>query len=432
MREIVFDQLQETLYYERLPNGLDVFLLPKNGFRKTYATLTTRYGSVDNDFQPPGGERVQVPDGIAHFLEHKMFEQENGDVFDDFAKNGASANAFTSFNRTAYLFSCTDRIEENVTTLLNFVQDPYFTEENVTKEKGIIGQEIRMYDDNPDWRVYFGLIEAMFKRHPVRIDIAGTVESIAKITKDTLYTCYKTFYHPSNMVLFIVGGIDQQRLIRLIRENQQAKSFADAGEIKRFYPEEPPGVSEKVKDVQLHVGLSKCLMGFKESRLELKGRDYLAQEYATQIALEAVLGQSSDLYQTLYDEGLINEQFGFDYTLAYDYGFSLFGGDTKNPDALIDRVTQALPEYCAKGIPEAQFERLRKKKLGEFLRHLNSPEFIANQFTRYHFNEVELFQSIAVLESLTREDVNRRLSEHMAMDRFAASIVRPLDKRASH
>jgi predicted Zn-dependent peptidase len=225
------------------------------------------------------------------FLEHKMFEQASGeDVFQEFSRQGASANAFTSFTRTAYLFSSTGQVEKNLTTLLDFVQSPYFTEQNVEKEKGIIGQEIRMYDDNPDWRVYFGLFEAMYHHHPVKIDIAGTVESISKITKDLLYTCYETFYHPNNMVLFIVGPVDPEAIIRLVKENQQNKSFPDQPEIERFFPDEPEEVAEAFKEIELSVGISKCMFGFKEKadKVNVKGNEFLKQEMATQIALGSI------------------------------------------------------------------------------------------------------------------------------------------------
>lgn len=431
MEKISFEQLGETLYHEQLPNGLHVYLLPKHGFQKTYATFTTKYGSIDNDFQPPNGERMHVPDGIAHFLEHKMFEQEEGDVFEEFSKNGASANAYTSFNRTTYLFSCTERLEQNLLTLIDFVQDPYFTDENVEKEKGIIGQEIRMYDDNPDWRVYFGLIEAMYREHPVRIDIAGTVDSIAQITKETLYRCYETFYHPNNMVLFVVGDVDEERIMQLIRDNQATKPFQDRAEIKRFYPQEHPGIHERSKKVPLSVSISKCLMGFKEERVGLVGDAFLKQEVATHIALEALLGQSSDLYQGLYNDGLIDDQFSFDYLLEDGFGFSLFGGDSKDPDTLISRIESALPQYVERGISDDTFERLRKKKIGEFLRNLNSPEFIANQFTRYRFNRADLYRLVPVLESMRPTDVNERLQHHFHSDRFATSIVYPMETDAS-
>lgn len=245
MKQIPYPHLQETLYTEKMPGGLQVFILPKAGFKKTYATFTTRYGSVDNHFQVEGREEIRVPDGIAHFLEHKMFEEPTGDIFSNFANKGASANAFTSFDRTTYLFTATEHIEDNLTTLIDFVQHPYFTDENVEKEKGIIGQEIQMYRDNPDWRSYYGLIEAMYSKHPIRIDIAGTVESISKITKGTLYECYNTFYHPSNMILFVVGGINPESIMELIRSNQAAKTFEPQGMIRRYFEQEPYEIQEK-------------------------------------------------------------------------------------------------------------------------------------------------------------------------------------------
>lgn len=428
MERIEHRQLGETLYHEQLPNGLQVYVLPKPGFFKTYATFTTHYGSIDNHFRPPGKDAIRVPDGIAHFLEHKMFEEEDGDVFQRFAAQGASANAFTSFDRTAYLFSCTEQVENNLTLLIDFVQNPYFTEEGVEKEKGIIGQEIRMYDDNPDWRSYFGLIESLFQQHPVRIDIAGTVESIAEITKDTLYTCYETFYHPGNMLLFVVGPVDPERIMTLVRENQAKKSFAPQGEIGRIFPEEPEEVARRRHEIRLSVGISKCLFGFKETGIGLSGNEYLKQETATYLVLEALFGPGSELYQSLYDEGLIDENFGFDYSLEKGYGFSVIGGDTPDPDTLIKRVEEEIPRVLDKGIPEEVVRRIRKKRLGQMLRAFNSPEWIANQFTRYRFNQCDLFRLVPVLEELTSGDVNRRLREHVDLDRMAVSMVKPLDQ----
>lgn len=427
MERIEHRQLEETLFYEKLPNGLQVYLLPKPGFSKTYATFTTRYGSIDNHFQPPGGKEIRVPDGIAHFLEHKMFEEKDGDVFSRFSNQGASANAFTSFDRTAYLFSCTENVEANLRTLIDFVQDPYFTDESVEKEKGIIGQEIRMYDDNPDWRAYFGLIGAMFNEHPVKIDIAGTVESIAKIDKETLYTCYETFYHPSNMLLFVVGPIQPESIRSLVRENQESKPFEAMGPIKRFFPEETDDVNEAKREIRLTVGISKCLLGFKESqsRVGLQGEALVRQELATELMLEALFGESSDLYQSLYDEGLIDDHFGYDYNLEQGYGFSIAGGDTPNPEALVERIREALPTIQQQGIPGDVVKRIQKKKTGNYLRSLNSPEWIANQFTRYQFNGANLFQVVPLLESLTVDEVNQRLREHIEWNRFAVSIVRP-------
>ncbi|MCF6093161.1 insulinase family protein [Microaerobacter geothermalis] len=429
MKEITFDQLKETLYFEKLDNGLSVYILPKEGFNKTYATFTTKYGSIDNHFRPPGGEELRVPDGIAHFLEHKMFEEEDGDVFQKFSSNGASANAFTSFERTAYLFSCTDHLETNLTTLIDFVQHPYFTDENVEKEKGIIAQEIRMYEDNPDWRSYFGLIQNMYHQHPVRIDIAGTIESISKITKETLYQCYETFYHPSNMLLFVVGSVEPKKIMNLVIQNQNRKDFKNSLErIERFYPNEPQSVKSKRSEVKLSVGIPKCLFGFKEKRNNLTGEALLKRELSTKLLLDILLGPSSILYQQLYDEDIINDTFGSDYSCEQQYAFSVVGGDTKDPDKLLQKVEESLKKRKEEGISEDEFERARRKKIGGFLKALNSPEFIANQFTRYRFIDSDLFHIVPVLEDLNLEDVNQRLQEHIDFEQMAVSIVSSTEK----
>ncbi|MBP1931556.1 EF-P 5-aminopentanol modification-associated protein YfmH [Ammoniphilus resinae] len=426
MEQIRHDQLNETIYYEKMENGLDVYVLPKHGFSKSYATFTTKYGSIDNHFQVPGKDPVKVPDGIAHFLEHKMFEQEDGDVFNEFANNGASANAFTSFERTAYLFSSTGHVVENLTILLNFVQAPYFTEENVEKEKGIIGQEIKMYDDNADWRVYFGLIENMYHNHPVKIDIAGTIDSISQITKDTLYTCYETFYHPSNMLLFVVGAVKPEEIFRLVRENQGQKEYGLQPEIERFFEEEPAEVANPVSIREMSVAMPKVMFGFKEKKAGLQGKNLLQQELTTQLVLDILLGPSSDLYQKLYEQGLINDTFGTDYSCEAQYAFSVIGGDTPNPEELVKQVTEGLEKAKQTGISQKDFELSKKKKIGAFLRSLNSIEFIANSFTKYKFNGTDLFEIVPTLENITVEQVNERLKDHFQMEQRSVSTIKPV------
>ncbi len=417
-----YPKLQETLWQEKLDNGLEVFILPKPGFTKTYATFTTRYGSIDNHFIPPGGEAIKVPDGIAHFLEHKMFEEPEGDIFSKFADQGASANAYTSFDRTVYLFTATHEIEANLDTLLHFVQNPYFTDENVEKEKGIIVQEIDMYRDNPDWRVYFGLIEAMYRKHPVHIDIAGTADSVRSITKEMLYDCYHTFYHPSNMTLFIVGGIDPQETMERVRQDQANKKFPPGGEIKRLFDQEPDQVKNEKKELELPVSLPKCLFGFKEEPGEQK--DAVRKELASKLMLEALLGASSALYQQLYDDNLISDGFGHEYNTGPGYSFSIIGGETRDPDELVSRVSEALYEAADKGISSDIFERTRRKKIGAFLRMMNSPESIASEFTRYRHKGGDLFTLVEVYESLTLDEINERVKEHAKPYRRAISIVR--------
>ncbi|MDO7905768.1 pitrilysin family protein [Paenibacillus sp. JX-17] len=423
MQSIHYDHLQETLYFEELENGLHVYVLPKPGFQKTFATFATKFGSVDNHFRVAGQDEHKVPDGVAHFLEHKMFEEPEGDVFSTFSSHGASANAFTSFDQTVYLFSATEHIHDNLETLVNFVQNPYFTEQNVEKEKGIIGQEINMYADNPDWRVYFGLIEAMYKVHPVHIDIAGTVESISGITKDTLYTCYDAFYHPSNMLLFVVGGVDAEEVIQLVRENQAKKDYKPQGSIDRIFDEEPATVAEKRREVKLPVSLPKCLFGFKERQVGLSGEELTRHDLTTKLMMDLLFGSSTELYQKLYDEDLISDSFGSEYSSSTQYAFSAVGGDTRDPDLLLKRIREEVDVIVQNGFKAEHFERARKKKVGGYLRMLNSPENIAHEFTRHKFRGGDLFKVLPIYESITLDDVNRRLREHINWDQLAVSLV---------
>ncbi|MBN3526256.1 EF-P 5-aminopentanol modification-associated protein YfmH [Paenibacillus apiarius] len=423
MEQRQYSQLQETLYYERMDNGLDVYVLPKPGFQKTYATFSTKYGSIDNHFQVAGQNAIQVPDGIAHFLEHKMFEEPEGDIFATFAQQGASANAFTTFDRTVYLFSSTAKVEESLETLIDFVQRPYFTDENVEKEKGIIAQEINMYRDNPAWRSYFGLIEAMYQIHPVHIDIAGTVESIGTITKETLYTCYHTFYHPTNMLLFVVGGVNEQAIFDLVRRNQSRKEFEPQGAIDRIFESEPEAVQEARRVSKLPVSIPRCLFGCKEPRPGLKGRALLEYEIATRVMMDLLLGSSSQLNQTLYEEGLTTDSFGSEFNCSPDYAFSIMGGETKDPDRLVQRVQELVEQAKQKGFAAASFERIRNKAIGSYLRMLNSPEAIANEFTKFKFRDTDLFDIISVYEALTLEQVHQRLQDHFDWNQLAVSIV---------
>ncbi|EKN65673.1 peptidase, M16 family protein [Neobacillus bataviensis LMG 21833] len=430
MEKISFDQLQEELFHEKMTNGLNVYILPKKGFNKTFATFTTKYGSVDNTFVPLGKDEYEkVPDGIAHFLEHKLFEKEDGDVFQQFSRQGASANAFTSFTRTAYLFSSTSDVEKNLETLIDFVQEPYFSEKTVEKEKGIIGQEITMYDDNPDWRLYFGLIQNLYQNHPVKIDIAGTIESISHITKDWLYECYNTFYHPSNMLLFIVGPVDPEKIMTQVRDNQAKKDYKDMPEIKRKFAEEPAKAAEKRQVLEMNVQTSKSLIGIKALHVDQTGEVLLKNELTMNVLLDLLFGKSSENYNRLYSEGLIDETFSYDYTQEQGFGFAMVGGDTGEPDKLADELEKMLLE-AKKGsmFSEQQLERAKKKKIGAFLRAVNSPEYIANQFTRYAFNDMNLFDVVPTLEKITLNDIQTLAAEVISEERFSVCQVVPKKK----
>ncbi|MFS0613125.1 EF-P 5-aminopentanol modification-associated protein YfmH [Lederbergia ruris] len=427
MNKVEFTQINETLYHEKLDNGLDVYILPKPGFNKTYVTFTTKYGSIDHHFKPLNqAEFKRVPDGIAHFLEHKMFEKEDGDTFQTFSKQGASANAFTSFDRTAYLFSSTDHVKLNLKTLLDMVQKPYFTEKTVEKEKGIIGQEIMMYDDNPDWRAYFGTIENMYHHHPVKIDIAGTVESISHITAELLYECYETFYHPSNMMLFITGPLDPTEIMTFIREDQAAKQYQAAPEIERMFENEPETVAQKMQVLEMNVQTPKCFVGVKSTKIDQTGKEILKNELSTSLFMDILFGKSSDLYEELYTSELIDDTFQYEYTQEQSYGFAIIGGNTKKPEELANKVNSILLEAkTGKHITEETLERAKKKRIGRFLRSLNSQEYIANQFTRFIFNEMNLFDVVPVLEKLTIQDVLSAANDLIEESRMTVCQVVP-------
>ncbi|MBC1892261.1 insulinase family protein [Listeria booriae] len=426
MQKQSFDQLKEAVYHETLDNGLQVYVLPKHGFSKTFAIFTTNYGSIDNEFVPLGQDAfTRVPDGIAHFLEHKLFEKEDGDVFFKFGEKGAFTNAFTSFTRTAYLFSSTSNVKENLETLVDFVQEPYFTEETVEKEKGIIGQEIQMYDDDADFRVYFGAIENMYHHHPVKIDIAGTVESIADIDKDLLYLCYNTFYHPSNMILFIVGNVDPEQAIDQVRANQAKKTFAPAKPIKRHFPDEPKSVAVPKKTLKFPVQIAKNLVAIKEDIGLLRGKEAVQHEMTGDIMLELLFGTTSAAYLDLYDQGIIDDTFGFDYSLQDSFSFVLIGGDAKDPDLQESKIKEALENAIQTGFNEADLELIKRKKMGQFLRSLNSPEFIANQFSQYIFEEASLFDILPAIEAVTVADVENFLKRIYLEDRVTTFQIIP-------
>ncbi len=410
MEKIEYKNLKEELYFEKLANGLSVYLLPKRGFNKYYATFTTKYGSIDNQFIPIGkSENITVPDGIAHFLEHKMFESETGDAFDKFTEYAANSNAFTSFNRTAYLFSCTSYFAENLNLLLDFVQDPYFTDENVEKEKNIIAQEISMYDDNPDWQLYFGTIENLFKKNGVRIDIAGTKESIYKINKDLLYECYNTFYHPSNMLLFVVGDMDIEKTMELIRNNQNKKEFKKFENVQKEYIFESNEVAKKEDVTKMDVSSPKVAVAIKNNESKLQGNELMLYEIALDIIFDYLFSKSSDNYQQLLDEALINNSFSYELTIEYSYGFAVISSDTKKPDELKQKLIEILVNARNLKINEEEFAKIKNKLLGESIKSLNSPEAIANAFTRFKFNEMDMFSAINTYETITLKDIEKVL-----------------------
>ena len=424
MNKQTYVDIAETLYSKKLHNGLTVLLLPKEEMSKTYGLFSTDYGSIDRTFVPIGKDHeITVPDGIAHFLEHKLFEKEDRDVFADFSKQGASPNAYTSFTKTAYLFSATNHIEKNVVTLLDFVQDPYFSEQSVEKEKGIIAQEINMYDDQPDWQSFMGTIQAMFKNHPAKIDIAGTVESIHKITKDDLYTCYRTFYHPENMTLFIAGNFDAEEMMQLIVDNQLKKEFVQTDPVERNFPFEPEEVAMKENKLIMPVSIPNCTVGIKESSTTMDKDTFIKKDLLQGMVMNYYFSKGAQFYQDLYANDLINSSFNFSTNLEKNFGYTLINTNTNKPEQYANKVKELLLSTNRATFTLEQFEIMKRKKIGQLLRAMNSLEYVASQYTHYHLLDIDFFKLIPTIQSLTIEDLNEFVQNWIKEDRLAVCRI---------
>lgn len=409
-------------YYEmKHPSGLQIFVYPKENSNSTYAIFGTRYGSIDTTFKRSDEQNIDtVPEGIAHFLEHKLFESEDGDAFARYAKTGASANAFTSFDTTCYLFSCTENLYESLEILLDFVQSPYFTEKTVQKEQGIIGQEIRMYDDDPQWRVMFNLLGALYQNHPVKIDIAGTVESIAKITPDYLYRCYRTFYNLNNMALCVAGNVDPDKVLELC--NKLLKQSEPVKVDRVFQPESRQVVKDRVEQ-KLSVEIPLFQLGFKEESHTLSVEEMIQSE----ILLELMASDASPLFRRLLDAGLVNEPtFGTEYFEGSGYSAVIFAGESKDPDKVAAEIRQEADRLRKDGIDPAAFDRAKKAVYGRNVASLNSAENIANATVSLHFAGRELFSYIDAIAACTLEDVRNRLAVQMLPEYSALSVVLPI------
>ncbi len=423
MNKIYSPELDETLYRHIHKSGLEIYALPKKGYSKSYAIFATKYGSTDVKFRDfKTGKIVEIPDGVAHFLEHKMFEQPGGgNAFDEFSKTGASANAFTSFNMTAYLFSCTTNFYENLETLISFVQTPYFTEENISKEQGIIGQEIRMYRDDPGWRVYFGAIESMYNDCPVRRDIAGSDQSIGTITEELLYTCYRNFYHPSNMVLVCVGDVDFDKVFSTADKTISGE-FKALPEIERFKPAESPEINIKKNITNLPVSQPIFYIGFKDTVTKPQG--LLKTDIMDEIICECLFGPSSDLYRRLYEEGLVLGELSYEAENEPDYAHVLVGGESPDPEAVYDIILEEITRISEEGLDKEAFLRMKKVFYGDFVRGFNSPEGIAHSLVSYLFKGFKLFDYIGVFNSVTYEDTTEHMKAVFNKKNMVLSVVR--------
>lgn len=416
----------EEMYYGTHSSGLGIYIIPKRDYSKTYAIFGTRYGSVDSAFVVPGESEVtEVPDGIAHYLEHKMFDQPDGsNVFDKFAKYGGNANAFTSFNITAYLFSATANIEENIEALMDYVQSPYFTEESVQKEQGIIGQEIRMYDDNGNWKLFFNLLNCLYHNHPVKKEIAGTVESISHITPEYLYKCYNTFYNLSNMAIVVAGNVDAKKIAAVIEKNiRKNEPFQD--EIKKVYPNEPSDIAKSYAEQKLSVATPLFMIGFKDIDTGYCGDKLLKKNMEVNILLKMLFGKSSKLYKNLYEKGIINNSFSVEYTMQPSYAYSSIEGESNDPKAVYDAVIAEIERVRKEGLCEEDFNRIKKVIWGEYIRSQNDVEEYAGTFMQMLFMDIDYFNYYDVYNTVTFEDVKKRFDEHFVKERSALSVVNP-------
>lgn len=424
IKEVKSERIGDQYYEIEHASGLKIFVYPKENNSTTYAVFGTKYGSVDVCFKTSDETELnKVPEGIAHYLEHKLFESEDGDAFSRYAKTGASANAYTSFDKTCYLFSCTENVYESLEILLDFVQKPYFTEQTVQKEQGIIGQEIRMYDDDPQWRVMFNLLRALYHWHPVRVDIAGTVESIAKITPDLLYKCYHTFYNLNNMVLCVAGNVDCTKVLELCDKTlQPSKSAA----IERIFEHEPDEVLEKRVEQKLSVSAPIFQLGFKEHAGSERRSAKEAAE--TEILLDMLASDASPLFRRLMDAGLINEaSFAYEYFEGPGYASVIFSGESKDPDAVADEIKKEIAQIREHGLNPDAFERSKKAIYGNMIASLNSVDNIANAMAALAFADHELFQYIDLIAKADISSVQSRLNTQLRPEYAALSIVKPID-----
>lgn len=407
----------ETVYFTTHPTGVKIAICPKPEFKTSYAVFGTKYGSIDNDFSVDGGEFTRVPDGIAHYLEHKLFENEDCDAFERYAKLGACANAYTSFDKTCYLFACTREFDKALEILLDFVQKPYFTEETVRKEQGIIAQEIGMYRDNPGWCVFFNLMKAMYRDHPIKIDVAGTMESISLITPELLYRCYDTFYNPNNMVLGVAGNVDPQRVLeicdRLLLPKKQLRIVSRC-------PEDDGRVVQPFIEQEFDAPLPIFQLGFKERWRVTTERERVLSG----IIKNAVFGPVSDFYSRMMRKKLINPGFGCDYMYLSGVQNTIFQGMSHSPETLRDEIFEEIERVRRDGISPRLFECARRSCFGSQISFFNNADDIADNLADDLMFGTDTFEAVKAAAEVTVDEGNQRFLEQFELSNSSLSVVR--------
>ena len=423
MREIENKNIKEKCYMEKLENGLQVIIIPKKEIQKKYIIWATKFGSIDNTFiDSTTGEKVVIPDGVAHFLEHKMFEQKNGvDSLYVLMALGLDANAYTTNDHTAYLFECTDHFYEGLDELMDYVQNPYFTDQNVEKEKGIIGQEIGMYDDDPGWQLYINAMDCLYEKNPIKVDTAGTVETISGINPEMLYKCYNTFYHPSNMVLTVVGDFEPEAILAEIKK--RLKDNEARGEITRIYPEEKLEINKKYVEKEMEVSLPLFMIGFKDN-IKDKYNEVVKRHIAIEIILNMLIGKSSNLYNELYKEGYLLSQPDLEYEFGNEYSHVLIGGPSKNPQKVYEKIAEKIQEMKNTDINVQEFERIKKKIYGDYAVEYNNVADIGRMFTSDYIKGINSFEYMDKFEEIDVEYAKQVLKEIFTEDKMIMSVIK--------
>ena len=421
MNYLDFPRVGERMYREVLENGLHVFVFPKPEFQKSYAFFATNYGGMDLRFCLDGTWH-DTPAGVAHYLEHKMFDTKDGNALQKLTANGASPNAFTSNAITGYYFECTEQFEENLKTLLSFVSVPYFTQESVDKEQGIIGQEIGMIEDDPDWKVFTNLMKGLYEHPPIRLSVAGSVESIARITPQTLYDCHKAFYDPANMVLCVAGNQDPERVCRIAREILPKTAGPIAQ--KDSGSQEPEGAFQSLVEERLAVSGPIFQLGYKGDAPE-RGEAGLRQQLLGELACEVLLGNSTPLYARLYQEGLINRNFSYGYDSVPGCAFLAAGGESRDPEAVRAAVEAEARRIEAEGVDPELWERVKKGAYGWRVRSLNSFETLCVNQAQNFFAGREYLRFADLFADIRKEDVEALIARWVTPARTSLSVIRP-------
>ena len=425
MNRTYYPELDETCHREVLENGLTVAVVKREGFTKRLAYFVTDFGAIHTDFTLEGKE-YHTPAGVAHYLEHKLFDMPQGrDVSAEFAAMGAMTNAFTSYDLTAYYFSCTEHFSDCLRLLLEFVSTPYFTEETVEKERGIIDQEIGMNQDAPDSVIFENLMVSLFHSHPIRVPILGTCETIRQITPEILHTCHRAFYNPANMLLCVIGDVDPEEVADLARQVLGTERKAVGQKLP--FGEEEMTCREHYAERIMEVAMPMFNLAFKCEPLGL-GEEAIRQEMVADLAAEVLFGESSELYLHLYEEGIIDSSFGGGFETIDGCAMLMCSGDSDTPEAVREAILAQAEKIRAEGIEEAAFQRLKRSALGRRIRSLDGFDTTCFRICAYHFSGFDYFRFPELYHSIEKEELQQFLSRVVTSDRCSLSVINPISK----